>query len=279
MEAMRAVRVFAPAKVNLTLHVTGQRADGLHELDSLVMFADLGDRITLRATGATTLQITGPMAPEVPAGADNLALRAARLFDLPVAIELAKHLPVASGLGGGSSDAAATALGLADLTGSRDLPPGLLGLGADIRVCLTRRAARMQGTGETVIPAPGLPALCAVLANPGTAVSTREVFGRLARKSGAPMPAKLPASPDAMGLIGWLAARRNDLEAPACAIAPEIGETLGALAALPGCALARMSGSGATCFGLFPDAQAARDAARHLTRTRPHWWVRTTTLS
>ncbi len=276
---MKAVKVFAPAKVNLSLHVTGRRADGYHRLDSLVMFADIGDRLTLTASATPSLQVTGPMAEGVPAGADNLALRAAALFDLPVAITLSKHLPMAAGLGGGSSDAAAVALGLAELTGSRDLPEGLTALGADIRVCLMRRAARMRGIGEEVTPLAGLPPLAAVLANPGVSLATPDVFKALESKQNPPMPRKLPPLRQPDALIRWLAAQRNDLEAPAIALAPEIGAALDALAALPGAVLARMSGSGATCFALFPSREAAEEAARRLAAERPGWWVRPVTLT
>ena len=275
---MKAVKVFAPAKVNLTLHVTGQRGDGYHLLDSLVMFADIGDRLTLRVADATRLQVIGPMAQGVPAGPDNLALRAAALFDQPVAITLSKYLPMAAGIGGGSSDAAAVALGLADLTGSRDLPAGLAALGADIRVCLLRRAARMQGVGELVQPLPDIGELHAVLANPGVSVATPEVFKALKDKQNPPMPARLPENRETGKLIEWIAAQRNDLEPPACALVPEIGATLAALAALPGAALVRMSGSGATCFALFHSLDEARNAARLLAAEQPDWWVRPATL-
>ncbi|HHH89533.1 MAG TPA: 4-(cytidine 5'-diphospho)-2-C-methyl-D-erythritol kinase [Aliiroseovarius sp.] len=276
---MRAVKVFAPAKVNLTLHVTGQRADGYHLLDSLVAFADVGDRLTLRAAARTTLALTGPMAAGVPTGADNLVLRAASLFEQAAEITLSKHLPMQAGLGGGSSDAAATALGLADLTGACDLPPGLTALGADIRVCLMRRAARMRGIGEQVTPVAGLPPLPAVLVNPGVAVPTPDVFAALAGKTNAPMPRRLPRWRSAEALIAWLTTQRNDLEAPARAIAPEITETLQVLGAQPGCGLARMSGSGATCFGLFSTPDGAEAAACALAMQHPGWWVRAVTLA
>ncbi len=276
---MKAVKVFAPAKVNLTLHVTGQRADGYHLLDSLVMFANIGDRLTLTAAAAPSLQVTGPMAEGVPAGAENLALRAAALFDQPAAITLSKHLPMAAGLGGGSSDAAAVALGLAQLAGSRDLPEGLTALGADIRICLMRRAARMRGIGEEVTPLAGLPPLAAVLANPGVSLATPDVFKALESKQNPPMPRKLPPLRQPDALIRWLAAQRNDLEAPAIALAPEIAATLEALAALPGAVLARMSGSGATCFALFRSREEAREAAQRLSTERPGWWIRPVTLT
>ncbi len=276
---MKAVKLFAPAKVNLTLHVTGQRADGYHLLDSLVMFADIGDRLTLRAAGETSLEITGPMAAGVPRGGDNLVLRAAALFDRPVAITLAKHLPMAAGIGGGSSDAAATALGLAELGDSRDLPEGLTALGADIRVCLLRRAARMRGIGEEVSALPGLGPLWAVLANPGVSVATPDVFKALKNKQNAPMPRRMPENLKAAKLIDWIASQRNDLQAPAIGLAPEIAATLDALSALPGARLARMSGSGATCFALFHSQAEAQEAAMQLAADHPGWWVAPATLT
>ncbi len=276
---MKAVKLFAPAKVNLTLHVTGQRADGYHLLDSLVMFADIGDRLTLRAAGETSLEITGPMAAGVPRGADNLVLRAAALFDRPVAITLAKHLPMAAGIGGGSSDAAATALGLAELGDSRDLPEGLTALGADIRVCLMRRAARMRGIGEQVSALPGLGPLWAVLANPGVSVATPDVFKALENKQNAPMPRRIPENLKPGKLITWIAGQRNDLQAPAMALVPEIAATLDVLTTLPGARLARMSGSGATCFALFHSLAEAQRAAAHLAADHPGWWVAPATLT
>lgn len=275
---MTTVKTFAPAKVNLTLHVTGQRADGYHLLDSLVAFADIGDRVTVRASYKGSFEVTGPMAAGVPADASNLAARAAALYDQPVALTLSKHLPMAAGLGGGSSDAAATLLALADLTGDTTLPAGALELGADVRVCLERRAARMRGIGEDVSPAM-LPPLPAVLANPGVAVETPRVFAALTQKKNPPMKAKLPNLRSATDTARWLTSQRNDLEAPACSLAPEIGDTLSALAGLDGALLARMSGSGATCFALFADTAAATRAAESLACARPDWWVQNCTLA
>ncbi len=271
------VRSFAPAKVNLTLHVTGQRADGYHLLDSLVAFADVGDRLRLEPAEATRLKLTGPMAAGVPADASNLVLRAAGLYDLPVAITLDKHLPLAAGIGGGSSDAAATLLAMAELTGS-PLPAGATGLGADVPVCLMRQAARMRGIGEDVQPVTGLPDLHAVLANPGVAVPTPAVFRALTEKNRAPMPIQLPQWQDRRSAINWIAGQRNDLETPAITRAPVIGEVLAALSALPGARLARMSGSGATCFALFDTRAGADKAAEILATSQPGWWTTATTL-
>lgn len=267
----------APAKVNLTLHVTGRRDDGYHLLDSLVVFADIGDSITLRP-GATRLQVTGPMACDVPTGPENLVLRAAALMGAEADITLDKHLPAAAGIGGGSSDAAACLRAIARLTGAR-LPDDVLALGADLPVCLLARAARMRGIGEEITPLARLPVLHAVLVNPRIAVSTPAIFKRLARRDNPAMPARLPGWHTAENLIHWLATQSNDLEDPAIAEAPVIADVLQSIAETEGSALARMSGSGATCFGLYPDAQTAQQAARALHHDHPEWWVMPTRLS
>lgn len=272
---MRTAEARAPAKVNLTLHVTGRRADGYHLLDSLVVFADLSDRVRVRPAAGSSLRVRGPMAAGVPSGPDNLVLKAAALMGVSAEIELEKHLPAAGGIGGGSSDAAATLRALVELTG-RAVPADVLALGADVPVCMVPRPARMRGIGETVAPVAGLPPLDAVLVNPGVAVSTPQVFAGLARRENPAMPDPLPCFADAQALTDWLATQRNDLEPPARALAPEVNVALAALATAPGCRLARMSGSGATCFGLFADRAAALNAAQAL--ARPAWWVRATRL-
>lgn len=271
----------APAKVNLTLHVTGRRDDGYHLLDSLVVFADIGDRIHVETAPETTFRVTGPRAAGVPTDSTNLVLRAAALFGgAPVAIILDKHLPAASGIGGGSADAAATLRALARLDGvPLPEPDVVLTLGADVPVCLKGRAVRMGGIGERLGALPTLPPLPALLVNPGVEISTPEVFRRLARRDNPPM-AELPAGLDTpKALAEWLATQRNDLEAPARSIAPQVGEVLERLAALPSCMLSRMSGSGATCFGLFPGQGDARRAAEAISAERPDWWVVPTMLS
>jgi 4-diphosphocytidyl-2-C-methyl-D-erythritol kinase len=188
--AESGVHEAAPAKINLTLHVRGRRADGFHLLDSLVTFADAGDGVTVRPAARTRLRVTGPMAAGVPTGGENSVLRAAALIGVDAAITLDKHLPAAAGIGGGSSDAAATLRALARL-GDRPLPEALC-LGADVPVCVLARAARMRGIGEDVMPVRGLPVLDAVLINPRVPVSTREVFARLAQRDNPPMPGALP---------------------------------------------------------------------------------------
>ena len=276
---MAAVLVeLAPAKINLTLHVTGQRADGYHLLDSLVVFADMGDRLTLRRAEVPALTVTGPMAAGVPSGPENLVLRAARAMGVALDITLEKHLPSAAGIGGGSSDAAAVLRGAAALLPGLELPGDQgLSLGADVPVCLMARAARMRGIGEDVTVVDGLPVLHAVLVNPGVAVSTAVIFRTLARKDNAPMPDVLPHWRDAADLAAWLEGQRNDMQGAAVAAAPVVGEVIAAIGATAGCLLARMSGSGATCFGLYADAKSAAAAAAAL--ARPGWWVQAVRLS
>jgi 4-diphosphocytidyl-2-C-methyl-D-erythritol kinase len=257
--------------------VTGRRADGYHLLDSLVMFADIGDRLTV-APGVSRLELCGPMAAAVPVGADNLVLRAAALMGGEADIVLEKHLPAAAGIGGGSSDAAATLRALSRMTGA-GVPRDVVLLGADVPVCLLARAARMRGIGAEVTPLSGLPMLDAVLVNPCVGVSTPAIFRRLDRRDNPPMPAVVPGFGTAEDLTGWLAQQRNDLEAPATAEVPMIADVLRRIAGTKGCRLARMSGSGATCFGLYPDARRAREAADMLRRAHPDWWIAPCRLS
>ncbi len=260
---------FAPAKINLHLHVTGRRADGYHLLDSLVVFADVGDTVAAAPGEGLTLTIDGPFAAGLTAGADNLVLRAARRLAeatgvrADAALRLTKRLPVASGIGGGSADAAAALRVLGRLLGV-EVPAGLAAeLGADVPVCLASRPALMRGVGEVLEAAPPLPALGLLLVNPGVAVSTQAVFAR--REPGCTPACTLPAAWASVAeLADWLRGLRNDLEAPARALCPEIGQVLDAIEALPGCRLARMSGSGATCFGLFDAVPKAI--------TREGWW-------
>ncbi|MWP37457.1 4-(cytidine 5'-diphospho)-2-C-methyl-D-erythritol kinase [Rhodobacter sphaeroides] len=267
---------FARAKINLTLHVTGQRPDGYHLLDSLVVFADVGDRVRAEPAEALSLAITGPQAANLPVTDDNLVLRAARtLGGQGARLTLEKHLPVASGIGGGSADAAAALVALARLWQvPLPEPAAVLKLGADVPVCLEGRAVRMAGVGEILTPlAAPLPEGWLVLANPGVSVPTPPVFKALARRDNPPMPDDLPGWPTVEALAAFLATQRNDLEPPAIALAPEIARTRAALSAQPGCLLARMSGSGATCFGLFAAEEAARAAAEAIGAEHPGWWV------
>jgi len=265
----------APAKVNLALHVLGRRPDGYHLLDSLVVFPGIGDRLEAEPAAGLSLSLAGPFAAGLGAGADNSVLRAAALLRPPgrgAALRLTKALPVAAGLGGGSADAAAALRVLARLWGVA--PPSAaaaLRLGADVPVCLAGRPARMRGIGEALAPVV-LPPFWVALANPGAPLATAAVFAGLERRDGAPLP-EPPGFAEAGALFAWLAAQRNDLEAPARARAPAVDAALAALTAQPGCALARMSGSGATCFGLFAAEAPARAAAAAIRRAEPRWWV------
>lgn len=264
----------ARAKVNLTLHVTGRRADGYHLLDSIVVFPGLGDRLEAELASGLSLSIDGPFGRDLDAGPSNLVMQAASLVRAGqgAALRLTKSLPVASGIGGGSADASAALRLLARLWAA-PLPPAaaVLGLGADVPVCLSAQACRMQGIGEILTPL-NLPRFWITLVNPGVPVATGAVFSRLASRDNPEMPAP-PAFADAALLFSWLAEQRNDLEAPAVAIAPAVGIVLSALRGQPGCALARMSGSGATCFGLFADEAGAIAAADALRSAKPEWWV------
>ena len=289
----------APAKVNLTLHVTGRRADGYHLLDSVIVFAGVGDVVRVRAHKGLALAVVGPEAAALPSpkrsrfgfaqaglgapAADNLVLRAARALAeaagerTGAAIELDKRLPVAAGLGGGSADAAAALRALARLwrlEGCAEILHGVAaGLGADVPACLACRPLVARGIGERIAPLDGpWPDVHLLLANPGRPLATAAVFAARAGAFGAPDALdKVPAT--AARLAAELARRRNDLEAPARRLMPEIGEVLDALAALPTCLLARMTGSGATCFGLFASGRAAKSGAAALRRARPRWWV------
>ncbi len=260
----------APAKVNLYLHVTGRRVDGYHLLDSLAVFGPAADRLRAERADALSLHITGPFGASLAGDADNLVLRAARgLADgraLGARLVLDKRLPVASGVGGGSADAAAALRLLARLWGVA-IPDGLAAsLGADVPVCLAGQPARMTGVGEQLASAPVLPRFGLLLVNPGVGVSTPEVFR--ARRGGFSEPALLPpAWPDASAMARDLGRLGNDLEAPAIRLCPAIADVLAWLRELPGCLLARMSGSGATCFGLFADAPGRPDAVP------AGWWV------
>lgn len=270
---MPEIEVFAPAKVNLALHVTGRRADGFHTLDSLVAFAPVGDVLRLVPAEGLSLRVSGPEAAGVPEGPQNLVLRAAALLGpgQGAAIALEKRLPAASGIGGGSSDAAAALRGLAVLRGGERLPEGLERLGADVPMCMNPRPARTEGIGERLTPV-ALPSLPAVLVNPRVEVSTPAAFKALTVRDNPPLP-EIPAFADARACIGWLAAQRNDLQAPAVRLAPEIAAVLEGLSATEGCLLARMSGSGATCFGLYATEAEAQAASRALARAHPGWWV------
>ena len=318
---MTSFTELAPAKINLYLHVTDKRDDGYHLLDSLVAFATVGDRVTVKPAQGLTLTITGPYASAVPNGPDNLVLKAANLLAQHAGraanahITLEKNLPVASGIGGGSADAAATLRALVKLwalelpdehirhaadhvghdTGTRraletlftlwrdDLDEDMMGaialeLGADVPVCLEGRTVFMGGIGEDLHLPPRLPTVWLVLVNCGVAQSTPAVFQ--ARTGDFSAPARFTDSPgDAAELAKVLGARTNDLAAPAIALTPSIQDVLDAVQGLDGCLLARMSGSGATCFGLFATKETAESAAQNLRGDHPDWWVKAGKIS
>jgi 4-diphosphocytidyl-2-C-methyl-D-erythritol kinase len=279
--------VFAPAKINLFLHVGEKRADGFHALESLVMFARAGDTLIVEPSDGLSLALEGDFAKGLERENDNLVLRAARLLGehagVPACAHMAlvKNLPVASGIGGGSADAAAALRGLVKLwdlkIGAEALHGIAASLGSDIPACLYSRPCWMEGRGERVTAIADVPQLQAVLVNPGIAVPTGKVFAALSERhgTGCDKPAGWKSAGD---LLGWLSRTANDLEAPARAIAPEISDALEALGSQEGCRLARMSGSGATCFGLFADNRAADAAEAHLKSRHPNWWVVATTL-
>jgi 4-diphosphocytidyl-2-C-methyl-D-erythritol kinase len=279
------VTEFAFAKVNLTLHVTGQRDDGYHLLDSLVAFCGIGDRLHASVANTLSLTLEGPFARDVPTDMDNLVMQAAKQFagDMGVAFTLKKHLPPASGIGGGSADAAAAIRAVLRLREKLGLPNepenaealagAVLALGADVPVCLLSAAARMRGIGEKLDFIGPLPAIHIVLVNPRVAVPTPAVFKALTARQNPPMPDTLPAWDDARALAKWLKTQRNDLEPPALAIAPVIGDVLARLAAQPGALIARMSGSGATCFALFETEHAASAAVDAIGAAQPDWWA------
>lgn len=289
----QVLTVRAPAKINLTLHITGRRADGFHALESLVAFSRTGDSVTLAPGGPLTLSVEGPSAVASGKVEDNLILRAARNFAGRFAaahlgaFHLVKRLPVAAGIGGGSSDAAAALRLLARANGYSIDDPRLMdaarATGADVPVCLAPRARMMRGIGDALGPAVALPPLIALLVNPGVAVETKTVFARLNIAPGAAagfgVHPKIDPKMDADAIIAALRKGRNDMEPAACLLAPVIGDVLAILAAAPGCRLARMSGSGATCFALFPDCRAAARARKAILRAHPVWWTKICLLS
>ncbi|MCB2108502.1 MAG: 4-(cytidine 5'-diphospho)-2-C-methyl-D-erythritol kinase [Rhodobacteraceae bacterium] len=273
---------FAPAKINLFLHVTGKRADGYHLLDSLVAFVDIGDRLIATDAPDFSLDITGPYAAMLDAGPENLVLKAARFVARHAgtkngaAFVLEKNLPVASGIGGGSSDAATAMLlvrKLWNVSASFDDTVLAAELGADVPVCLKRRPMRMNGIGETLQFYDGLPQTFIILANPGVPLSTKDVFQRF-RMTRSSVREEIPVSfSTAEQLVQFLTTTQNDLAGPAVEAVPAIGDVVTALREIPGCLTARLSGSGPTCFGLFATAEAAFSGAAELSAKQPNWWV------
>jgi len=285
-DASSAVTVAAPAKINLYLHVTARRADGYHLLDTLMVFTEFGDTVEAAPADGLTLSVTGPFAGELPDDAEeNLVMRAARaLADAAgvaprARIELTKVLPVAAGLGSGSADAAATLKALAKLWGlaedAVDLEEIGFAIGSDIPACIHARSAFVSGRGEEIADAPTLPAADVLLVNPRVQLSTASVFE--ARRGGFSPEARFDNAPaDVRALAALLADRTNDLTEAAIGLAPVVCDVLDLIDAAPGCRLARMSGSGATCFGLFDDAETARRAAERAAAR--DWWTAVTRL-
>jgi 4-diphosphocytidyl-2-C-methyl-D-erythritol kinase len=277
-----AVTAFAPAKVNLYLHLIGRRPDGYHLLDSLVAFADIGDRISAEPATTLSLEVSGPEATGLAGlGRDNLVLRAARLLadytgtGQGATLHLEKNLPVAAGIGGGSSDAAAALRVLAALwqlpVGEKALLDLGTRLGADIPACLYGGTAWVGGVGEQIEPAPGLPDAAILLVSPRQELPTAAVFA--ARSGPFGEVGRFAAMPrNAIGLAQALLPRRNDLTGAAIGLVPEIGAVLAQLGRLPGALIARMSGSGATCFALFSDRGTAEKARMALAAAEPDWW-------
>jgi len=279
---MTTVKASAPAKVNLTLHVLGQRSDGYHELDSLVVFADVADQLSATAAPDLRLTVNGPFSDGVPVDHSNLVmkaatnLRTARNVQLGAHITLEKHLPNQAGIGGGSADAAATMHMLAELWDVPPLPdsaPEVLQLGADVPVCMrTPNPTRMSGIGEVLSPTAALPECALVLVKPTTTVPTNAVFQGLQNKVNSPMD-PLPEGLDFTGFASWLNAQRNDLLHPARIVAPDIDAALTKLQAMPAVQAVGMSGSGATCFGLVQNMADARQVARVIQVSEMGWWV------
>lgn len=279
------VEELARAKVNLALHITGQREDGYHTLDSLVVFPELGDVVAVKPAPQLSLKISGEFSEKIQGDpAHNLVNKAAQLLaeHLPSSsgalIELEKSLPVAAGIGGGSADAAATLRALTKLWGVSPAPKDLsnlsLSLGADVPMCLEEKPARIRGIGEVIEPVKDFPTGAMVLVNPMIEISTPTIFNALEKKDNSPLP-EMPAEFESMKeLANWLKTCRNDLQKPAISLTSEISEVLDLLASQPETLIARMSGSGATCFALCETLEAAQKIASHLQEIRSNWWIK-----
>lgn len=275
--------VLAQAKINLCLHVGAKRSDGYHDLESLVAFTAFADGVGLADDDVLSLTVIGPRSADLPVSENNLVLRAARLLAEERGVKagarmtLHKHIPVASGMGGGSADAAAALRGLArlwnlDLYG-QDLQEIAVKLGADVPVCVESSPAWMEGRGERITRLPPLPQFWLLLVNPRIPVSTAEVFAKLEARRGLRLACPLAPFDDVRSLVYFLQSTTNDLEAPARSLAPVIGDVLSELSRLPGALLTRMSGSGATCFALFDSERELRPAEAMLAERRSDWWI------
>ncbi|MEQ8600197.1 MAG: 4-(cytidine 5'-diphospho)-2-C-methyl-D-erythritol kinase [Devosia sp.] len=288
---VEAIVQTAPAKINLALHVTRRREDGYHDLESLIVFADIFDELEATPADEDGLSISGPFSRGLGAGPNNLVLKAIAAFRARwpelsppgLNLQLTKNLPVAAGIGGGSADAAAALRIMAGMAAEpvpvADLADLAATLGADVPACLLSRPLVARGVGEILSPLPDFPQLHVALVNPGVAVATADVFRRLRAHDNYPLPA-LPAPltrPAQLGL--WLNETRNDLQPPAVKLVPEIGILIEEMAEIPGCMLSRMSGSGATVFGLFGSEGQAHEAANHIRRRYPDYWAAAAAIS
>ncbi len=268
-----AIEAFAPAKINLTLHVTGQRDDGYHLLDSLVMLTDVGDQVTVEKAAQTSLNVVGSMAAGVPSDRSNLVVRAAELLGVTAKITLEKSLPAMAGIGGGSSDGAATIRALCALYDlSIPCAEALAALGADVPVCMEPELVRMQGIGNEIDHLDTPPDWPMILVNPRVSVSTPEVFSAMSVRDNPLMTEPFPDWSDFDGTVAWLSEQRNDMQGAAIASQPVIGQVLAELSQTEGCALARMSGSGATCFAIYKTASERDAALEGVRRQHPDWW-------
>lgn len=265
--------IFSPAKVNLTLHVTGQRADGYHLLDSLVCFPNIGDQLRFSPADTMSLEILG--GAELPSDRNNLVMRAADAFlDTGHQITLDKALPVSSGIGGGSANAAAVIRYALKSSEPVDLIARAANLGADVPVCIASTPQRFEGIGDVLTPVNIWPdGGYMLLVNPRVPVSTPAMFSALDSKTNPPMPAELPPFATLKALVDFIAKQRNDLQAPAIAAQPVISNVLDAIDTNQGCLITRMSGSGATCFGIFQDQADVLKAAAQIGSNHPDWWV------
>lgn len=284
-----SVEAFAPAKINLFLHVGEKRNDGFHDLESLVVFADIGDTLAFSSAPELTLALDGPFAGALGSEGDNLVLRAAKALakhtahpSATASIRLTKLLPVASGIGGGSADAAAVLRGLSRLwtldLSWEELRTVAQTIGSDVPVCIESKSSWMEGRGERIVAAAALPHMPMLLVNPGIAVSTADVFRELESRHGTGAERRTTGLSVPRELITFLKMTSNDLQVPAQRIAPVIGVVLDELSRMPGVAFWRMSGSGATCFALFDDQSSAEMAAIALSHTHPDWWVKATRI-